>query len=249
MRKIALLILLTFVLGVYLTACFGSGLLDDADSGHAEISKEILERDNWVTLHMNGIRFLEKGPLLFWMGAISYQYLGVSALGARAVEVFCILGCVLLCNAFGATLAGIRAAFYAGLIFAASWGVFLFTRIFIPDILITLTIAAAMYSFWRSRQSLIFAYCFWAALAAAVLAKGLIGIVFPLGAIALYILITRRWRDVLTLRPLPGTLFFLLLAAPWHIMASLRTPKFAWFYFVNEHFLRFLGKRLPMDYD
>src|ERR1022692_281505 len=205
MRNVALLILLTFVLGVYLTACFGSGLLDDADSGHAEVSKEILERDNWVTLHMNGIRFLEKSPLLFWMGAISFQYLGATEVAARAVHVFCILGCVLLCYAFASTLAGIRAAFYAGLIFAAGWGVFLFTRVFIPDILVTLTIALAMYSFWRSRQSLIWAYCFWAALAAAVLSKGLIGIIFPLGAIALYILITRRWRDVLTLRPGPGT--------------------------------------------
>ena len=249
MRQLPLLTLVLFTLAVYLTACFGSGLLDDADSGHAVIAKEILEHDDWVTLHMNGIRFLEKGPLLFWMGAISYQYLGVDELGSRAVEVFCILATVLLCLAFGITLAGRRAGFYAGLIFAASWGVFLFTRIFIPDILITFTIALAMYAFWRSRKSLIFAYLFWAALAAAVLAKGLIGIIFPLAAVGLYIVLTWRWKDVVTLRPGPGTLFFLVLAAPWHILASLRTPKFAWFYFVNEHFLRFLGKRLPMDYD
>ncbi len=249
MRSFALSILIGLTLIVYLSACFGSGLLDDADSGHAEISKEILERDNWVTLHMNGVRFLEKGPLLFWMGAISYQYLGVNEFASRAVEVFCILCTVLLCYAFASQLAGLRAGFYAGLAFAVGWGVFLFTRIFIPDILITLTIALAMYSYWRSRESLIFAYLFWAALAAAVLGKGLIGLVFPLFAVALYILITRRWRDVLTLRPLPGSVFFLVLAAPWHILASWRTPKFAWFYFVNEHYLRFIGKRIPMDYD
>ncbi len=249
MRQLPLLTLILFTLAVYFTACFGSGLLDDADSGHAEISKEILQRDDWVTLHMNGIRFLEKGPLLFWMGAISFQYLGVNELGTRAVEVLCILATVLLCCALGTTLSGRRAGFYSGLIFAASWGVFLFTRIFIPDILITFTIGLAMYAYWRSRKSLLFAYLFWAALAGAVLAKGLIGIVFPLAAVGLYILLTWRWNDVRTLRPGPGTLFFLLLAAPWHILASLRTPKFAWFYFVNEHFLRFLGKRLPMDYD
>src|SRR5258707_12084242 len=111
MRRAALLILIFFTLAVYLTACFGSGLLDDADSGHAEISKEILERDNWVTLHMNGIRFLEKGPLLFWMGAISYQYLGVNELGARAPEVFCIFGTVLVCFLFTEKLRSLRAAF------------------------------------------------------------------------------------------------------------------------------------------
>src|SRR6266852_3275828 len=112
MRRAALLILIFFTLAVYLTACFGSGLLDDADSGHAEISKEILERNDWVTLHMNGIRFLEKGPLLFWMGAISYQYLGVNELGVRAVEVFCILLTVLVCYFFGFSLGGLRAGFY-----------------------------------------------------------------------------------------------------------------------------------------
>src|SRR2546425_1464531 len=101
MRQAALLILIAFVLAVYLTSCFGSGLLDDADAGHAEISKEILERDDWVTLHMNGIRFLEKGPLLFWMGTISFQTLGMNELAPRAVEVFCILGTVLVCFAFG----------------------------------------------------------------------------------------------------------------------------------------------------
>src|ERR1017187_49082 len=249
MRQLPFLTLILFTLAVYFTACFGSGLLDDADAGHAVIAKEILEHDDWVTLHMNGIRFLEKGPLLFWMGAISYQYLGVDELGSRAVEVFCILATVLLCFAFGISLSGRRAGFYSGLIFAASWGVFLFTRIFIPDILITFTIALAMYAYWRSRKSLLFAYIFWAALAGAVLAKGLIGIIFPLAAVGLYIVLTWRWKDVATLRPGPGSLLFLLLAAPWHILASLRTPKFAWFYFVNEHYLRFLGKRLPMDYD
>src|SRR5213078_3010341 len=89
--RAALIILIFFTLAIYLTACFGSGLLDDADAGHAEIAKEILEGDNWVTLHMNGIRFLEKGPLLFWMGAISFQYLGANEFGVRAVEVLCIL--------------------------------------------------------------------------------------------------------------------------------------------------------------
>ena len=249
MRSLPLLTLILFTLAVYFTACYGSGLLDDADAGHAVVSKEILEHNDWVTMHMNGVRFLEKGPLLFWMGAISYLYLGVNELGTRSVEVACILATVLLCFAFGISLAGRRAGFYAGLIFAASWGVFLFTRIFIPDILITFTIALAMYAFWRSRKSLIFAYVFWAALAAAVLAKGLIGIIFPLAAVGLYIVLTWRWKDVLTLRPGPGSVFFLVLAAPWHIIASMRTPKFAWFYFVNEHYLRFLGKRLPMDYD
>ncbi len=248
-RHAAVFLLVVFTLAVYLSASFGSGLLDDADAGHAEVSKEMLERGDWVVFYTNGIRYLEKGPLLFWMGAISFELLGVNEVAARVPAVVAILALALVCFAFGRRLGGDRAGFYAGLIFASGWGVFLFTRIFIPDILVTFSIALAMYCYWRSRQSRLHAYGFWIALALAVLGKGLIGMIFPLAAVGLYILATRRWSDIAALKPVPGAVLFLLLAAPWHILASLRTPKFAWFYFVNEHFLRFLGKRYPMDYD
>jgi len=52
-----------------------------------------------------------------------------------------------------------------------------------------------------------------------------------------------------------GAVVFLAIAAPWHILAGIRNPGtadhhgFLWFYFVNEHFLRFLGKRYPRDYN
>ena len=88
-----------------------------------------------------------------------------------------------------------------------------------------------------------------------VLTKGLIGLVFPAGAIGLYLLLTGNLRHLLKLRLLSSALVFLAIAAPWHILAALRNPAqghvrgFLWFYFVNEHFLRFLNKRVPRDYD
>jgi len=88
-----------------------------------------------------------------------------------------------------------------------------------------------------------------------VLTKGLIGLVFPAGAIGLYLLLTGNLKHLLRLRLFSSAAVFLAIAAPWHILAQLENPAqgrvrgFLWFYFVNEHILRFLNKRVPRDYD
>jgi hypothetical protein len=245
----ALALLAALTLAVYLGSAWTPALLDDADSGHAVVSKEILERGDWVTFYINGVRYLEKAPLLFWTGAIACTFLGINELATRLPLVLAVLGTVLLAAAFARRVGGDRAGLYAGLALASSFGLYLFTRIFIPDILLTFFITAAMYCFWRARDAPVFAFGFWVATAGAVLSKGLIGVVFPLAAAGLLVLLTGEWHMVRRMRPLAGPLLFLLLAAPWHILASLRTPHFAWFYFVNEHFLRYLGRRYPQDYD
>jgi 4-amino-4-deoxy-L-arabinose transferase-like glycosyltransferase len=95
----------------------------------------------------------------------------------------------------------------------------------------------------------------WTALALAVLTKGLVAIVFLFGAAIPYLALTGEYRNWRRLRPLTGTLLFLAIAAPWHILAGLRNTGgmnghgFFWFYFINEHVLRFLGRRIPMDYN
>lgn len=247
--RTCVLILIVLTLAIYLGSAFTPALLDDADAGHAEAAKEIIERGDWVTLYINGVRYLEKGPLLFWSAAVFYKIVGVGELGTRLPLVLGVLGITLVCFGFGKSLAadyadGNKAGLYAGLIFATGWGTFLFSRIFIPDILITFLISLAIYCYWRR-----WPWGFWIALAGAVLAKGLIGMIFPLGAVGLFILWTRRWDDIRALRPVPGTILFLLIAAPWHVLAAIRTPDFLWKYFVVEHFQRFLGQRYPPDYD
>ncbi len=92
-------------------------------------------------------------------------------------------------------------------------------------------------------------------MALGVLTKGLIALAFPGGAAFLYLIITGDWRRWREFRLISGLALFLLIAAPWHILAGLRNTGgegghgFFWFYFVNEHFLRFLGKRYPRDYN
>ena len=248
-QRRALLVLVFLTLAVYLGSAWNPALLDDADAGHAVVAREILERSDWVTFYMNGIRYLEKAPLLFWLTAISYHVFGLNEVATRLPLVLAVLGLVLVCYAFGRRLGGERTALYSGLVLASSFGLYLFTRILIADVLLAFFIAASLYCFWRSLETPQFSWGFWAAVAGAVLSKGLVGMIFPLCTVGLYVLATRRWSAILRLRHLGGLLLLFGLAAPWHLLASVRTENFAWFYFVNEHFLRYLGKRYPVDYD
>jgi len=269
--RVQIAFLTALTLAIYLGSAFSPALLDDADSVHAEAAREILERGDWVTLHANGIRYLEKAPLLYWAMAASFRLLGVWELPARLPLVLATLAFVLVLYAFGRYLFGERTGFYAGLIAATCFGVYLFTRILIPEILLALFITAAYFFFLAAEgttlardaargkpgraaprdPSALLYYGMYVSLALAVLTKGLIGVILPAGTIGLYLLLTRRLRPsvLLQIRLPVGLLIFLFIAAPWHILAGLRNEKFFWFYFMNEHVLRYLGRRVPPDYD
>ena len=247
-----LLLLVLFTALIYVGSAWSPSLQDDADAAHAEAAREMVERGDWVTLHINGIRYLEKAPLLYWAVAASYKLFGFTEFGTRLPLA---LGAILLVGAvyvFGRWMAGARAGFYAGLAVASGLGVYLFTRIMIPEVILSFFLTVAFYVFLKvyfDELDSRWAYLFYACMAAAVLTKGLIGIVFPGGVLFVFVLLTNGWRRLWQLRPISGILLFLLIAAPWHLLAIQRNEKFFWFYFINEHFLRYLGKRYPVDYD
>jgi 4-amino-4-deoxy-L-arabinose transferase-like glycosyltransferase len=242
---------------VYVGSMFAPGLLDDADSTHAEAAREMAVTGDYVTLHVNGVRYLEKPPLPYWLVAISYKIFGVNEFSTRVPMVLSVMLLGLLALYWGRRAFGERAGIYAGLFMYTCVGVYLFTRILIPEVLLSLLIAAAMYFFltalepdaagWRW-------YAGYAAMALGVLTKGLIALVFPCAAAGFFLLVTGEWRRWREFRLLSGLALFLAIAAPWHILAGLRNPGtaehhgFLWFYFVNEHYLRFLGRRYPQDY-
>jgi 4-amino-4-deoxy-L-arabinose transferase-like glycosyltransferase len=246
--------------------------MDDVDAVQAQIARNMLASGDWVSARLNGVKYLEKAPLKYWMMAVSYTLFGVHDWSARLPSA---LAAVLLCWVtlrFGAWSFSPRAGFWAGLILATCVGLFLFTRVLIPDAMLTLAVTVALWSFLRALDENETRPRLWAALLAAsigagLLLKGLIAAVFPLAAGFLYLAVTRQllrgstWRR---LRPLTGALIVLLIAAPWHVLAILRNPPyfdftmrsepflwrgFFWFYFLNEHLLRFLNLRHPRDYN
>lgn len=247
-------------------------LMDDVDAVQAQIARNMLDSGDWVTARLDGIAYLEKSPLKYWLIALSYKVFGVHDWVARIPVA---LAAVLLCwLAFhiGSWAFSEKAGLYAGLILATCVGLFLFTRIQIPDVAITATIALAMWSFLRAldpdepRPGL-WATVMGAAVGTGLLLKGLIAAVFPVAAMLLFLAFAGQIRSAETwrkLHPFRGAAVALAIAAPWHILATLRNPPyfdftmhsgpgqyhgFFWFYFINEHLLRFLNLRYPRDYN
>ena len=384
-RSSAILILLGLWLVIFFAALFSPPLLDDADATHANAARHMALSGDLVTLRVNGIRYLEKAPLSYWLVAVSFRIFGFNTFAAHLPQAFGVLLLALLGFHWAERAFHARTAFYTGLAVLTSAGVFLFTRYFIPEVLLSLFLSTALYTFLRSLQPAdtdpgeweraksvanrgggeiesitngnvkeeieltttpgapffpvspervghsraianrtispnpkpslpaegqrrekipaslpgapyldsemwafapganrslpldtnsvlsteakrrvetpaffppaLYPYSMWTALALAVLTKGLVALVFFLGAAVVHLVLTSQYKYWRALKPLSGTLLFLAIAAPWHILAGLRNTGgmdghgFFWFYFINEHVLRFLGRRYPMDYN
>jgi len=246
--------------------------MDDVDAVQAQIARNMLSSGDWVTARLDGVTYLEKAPLVYWMMAASYRIFGVHDWAARLPLALAV---VLLCWItwrMGRWAFDENAGMFAGVILATSAGLFLFTRILIPDAMLTLTISGAIWAWLRllepeeehpHRWAAIMGLCFGAGL----LLKGLIAVVFPVLAGVLYMAITRQLFSRAAWKKLDLWLvaaIAVLVAAPWHILATLRNPPlfafslhsgpgeyrgFFWFYFFNEHLLRFLNLRYPRDYN
>jgi len=252
-RAFAILLIACIAVGIYIGNAAYPGLLDDADASHATVSREMLQRGDGVILYMNGIRYLMKAPLHYWAVALSYALLGANAFSTRLPVALSMAGLALLAYAFARRYFGERAGLYSGLVVCTGAGFFLFTRIMIPEAIYALEFTAIFYLFlrgWTGTLEPRRAYWGAAALTAlAMLTRGLIGVIFPVAIITLFIVLTQGWKRWRELRLFSSALIFLAIAAPWHILASLRASTFFWSYFINEHFRRAVGVRYPPDYE
>ncbi len=267
------LIVLFFAAAVYL-GCITSppSLQDDVDAVQAQIARNMLTSGDWVTARLDGVAYLEKAPLIYWMIAICYSIFGVHDWVARMPVAFASIGLSWLTAAFGVWAFGRRAGLYAGLCVSTCVGLFLFTRVQIPDVVLTFTTALALWAFLRALDEEeshpgVWAFVLAASLGTGLLLKSLVGALFPIAAGLLYLALTRQLRIRRTwkrLRPIRGAAIVLLIAAPWHVLAALRNPPyfdftlhsapgeyhgFLWFFFINEQLLRFLNLRSPRDYN
>uniref|UniRef100_Q01Z45 Glycosyl transferase, family 39 n=1 Tax=Solibacter usitatus (strain Ellin6076) TaxID=234267 RepID=Q01Z45_SOLUE len=247
-------------------------LMDDVDAVQAQIGRNMLQSGDWVTARLDGVAYLEKSPLKYWMIAVSFMVFGVHDWAAR---IPIALSTVLLCwvtARFAAWAFGAREGLYSGLALGTSIGLFLFTRILIPDVMLTLTITLALWGMVRTLEEeephpTLWAAGIWVSIALGLLLKGLIAAAFPMATGLIYLALTKQLlarRTWQRLRPFSGILLMLVIAAPWHVLATIRNPPyfdftmhsekgsyhgFFWFYFMNEHVLRFLNLRYPRDYN
>src|SRR5271169_3128582 len=172
-------------------------LMDDVDAVQAQIARNMLTSGDWVTARLDGVVYLEKAPLVYWAIAIGYMIFGAHDWVARIPIALSAMGLCWLTAAFGAWAFGKRAAFYAGLCVATCIGLFLFTRVLIPDVMLTFTVALSMWAFLRALDEEEPHPRFWAFVLAAnlglgLLLKSLIGVLFPLAAGVIYLGITHQ---------------------------------------------------------
>ena len=267
------LVVLLFAAAIYLGCIISPpSLMDDVDAVQAQISRNMLTSGDWVTARLDGVVYLEKAPLVYWLIAGSYKIFGVHDWSARIPVALSAVGLAWLTAAFGVWAFGKPAGFYAGLCMATGIGLFLFTRILIPDVMLTLTTTLAMWAFLRALDEdephpRLCAFILAACLGTGLLLKSLIAVVFPVAAGIIYLALTHQLFSVVAWKRLhifSGTLIVLLIAVPWHVLATLRNPPyfaftlhsgpgqyhgFLWFFFINEQLLRFLNLRYPRDYN
>jgi 4-amino-4-deoxy-L-arabinose transferase-like glycosyltransferase len=180
--RILALVLVVLWLAIYMVGLSHPALLDDADTVHAEAAREMLQRHDWVTLYVNGARYLEKAPLMYWSVAISYKVFGISEWSTRFPLMLGVLAMILATYGMGRWAFGSEGGLDAGLVLATALGPFLFTRFLIPDVLVGLWLTLTFWLFLESleqpKPSRAICWGLAAVCALNVLTKGLIGLVF-----------------------------------------------------------------------
>jgi 4-amino-4-deoxy-L-arabinose transferase-like glycosyltransferase len=261
------LLLAAIFAAVQFASLFTPPLMDDVDGSHAQAAQYFSEQSDWVTAKVNGIRYIEKPPLPYWISGALYKVFGQNVFASHLPNALAMLGLAWLAWLWAGRAWGARAGLYAGLGVLTAVGPFLFTRFIIPEAQLSLFLLIALYclltGFESGRASRF--YWMWISLALALMTKGLIAPTFFCGAAIPYLLLTGQWRRWRALKPVVGPLIFLAIAAPWHILCGLANPDhghavgnhpsfgnvhgFWYFYFINEHYLRFFGQRYPHDYN
>ena len=222
--------------------------LQHPDEGrYAEIAREMVVTGDWVTPRLNGIKYFEKPPLQYWLTGAAFRAFEVDEWTARLPGALAGFLTILIVGYVGSTIASKTAGAYAALAFAGCVWPFGMAHLVSLDALLTFWLTAALGAFllaqhWRadaarSRRWMLVA---WAATAGGVMTKGLIALVIPFATLAIHTLVTRDRTPWTRIEFMRGLALFLLLAAPWFVVVSVRNPEFARFFFIHEHFERFL---------
>jgi 4-amino-4-deoxy-L-arabinose transferase-like glycosyltransferase len=243
------ILVLTLVIGLFFALFLGSRPLSVPDEGrYVEIPREMAATSDWLTPRLNGVKYFEKPPLFYWVEASIIRLFGLNEWSVRlGPALFGLFGCLVVSYA-GTRLFGRRAGMLAAVVLATSLLYYALSRLIILDMPVSVLLTASLLAFLLGtrepaglrRRSLF--YGFYAFAGLAVLTKGLIGIVLPAMIIGAWIIVMSEWRLLRQMYLPTGLLLFLAITAPWHVLVSLANPEFPRFYFIHEHFERYLTK-------
>jgi 4-amino-4-deoxy-L-arabinose transferase-like glycosyltransferase len=248
-RGLGLRVLFAFALLLLVVEPWRVPLFEPDEGRYSEIPREMLATGDWIVPRLDGALYFEKPPLHYWTVALSFKLLGTTEVAARLPVKVASVGMAVLALLFARRRWGPRVGFLAGLITASSVLVVALARITLIDPSLSLALTGTIFSFVSffeaaekrdergARRALFLLHL---SAAAAVMLKGLIGLILPGGAIVLWIVLTGRWKLLPRLFSPWPLLLFLALTVPWHVLVAQREPSFLRFYFVHEHLDRFL---------
>jgi 4-amino-4-deoxy-L-arabinose transferase-like glycosyltransferase len=257
-RRLQVVLLAAFAL-IWFSNLEYRKLVNPDEGRYAEIPREMVASGDWITPRLNDIKYFEKPALQYWATAAAYTLFGEHQWTARLWSALAGFLGVLMAYFAGRRLFGEETGWNAALVLGSSLLYVLIGHVNTLDMGVSFLLSAAVCAFCLGQSSVTdqgqrrrWMLAAWAAIALAVLSKGLIGLVLPGAALVLYIVIERDWRLPGRLHLLSGLSLFFVITVPWFVAVSLANPEFARFFFIHEHFERFLtkshGRYQPMAY-
>ena len=249
MRGIALGVAVV-ALGLFLIGLGRAPFLDPPEGFHSAVAQGVRTSGDVVTLRIDGVRYFDKPPLLYWLMAASFNVAGVTPFGARLPTALAAVGVAAVTAYLGMLLGGPRLGLLAGLMVSANLGIFLYGRLVKPDLVFILCILVAYAGFvlaYRGAGRWGLAL-FYGGLGLATIAKDLLGALGPCVVIALFFWLSRE-RPIAPWIPWWGPLLTAGLALPWYLLVEHRNPGFLWYTIVDNHVLNFTRQRVFPDED
>ncbi len=242
-KHIIALLLLSYVFFFY---GIGDYSLKEPDEGrYAEIPREMNELHDYTVPHLNYVRYFEKPPLLYWTTAASFKLFGTNEWAFRFPNSLCALFCVIFLYFFIRRWSGEPVAFLSSVILTTSFSFLSMARIVTTDMLFTFCLFLSLllfYGYYREKKSF-FIYLFYVAMAAATLAKGPVALILMGGTILIFLFTERNLHFISEMKIVKGLAIYLIVTLPWIIAISLREKEFLYFFFVDQHILRFLTSK------
>lgn len=238
------ILLITLILSIVYGVFLGTRPLMAPDEGrYAEIAREMVSMGNYLTPHLNGITYFEKPPLFYWIERTAIQWFGLNQWSLRLFPALIgIFGCLAV---YGASrkLYNRTCGLLASLILGSSMLYATMSHFINPDLTLTVCLSLCLLCFILGTRNLQAKHYFWGMYgfaALATLTKGLIGLIFPGMIIFVWLALFNHWRQLKHYCIPSGILLFLVITLPWHLAVQIKNPEFFQFYFIDQHFLRYL---------
>jgi 4-amino-4-deoxy-L-arabinose transferase-like glycosyltransferase len=242
-KHIIALLLLSYAFFFY---GIGDYSLKEPDEGrYAEIPREMNELHDYVVPHLNYVRYFEKPPLLYWTTAASFKLFGTNEWAFRFPNALSAFLCVIFLYFFIRRWFNEQMAFLSSIILITSFSFLAMARIVTTDMLFTMCLFLSLllfYGYYREKKPF-FIYLFYVAIAAATLAKGPVALILMGGTILIFLFTERNFRFIMEMKLIKGLAIYLTITLPWIIAISLREKEFLYFFFMDQHILRFLTSK------